>query len=163
MNFIETHSGSGSSIRSRFSISSVHSTRIYSLLCSDQWIWISESVDLRIALRDYSRRTRHWNARTFSVAAEKGEGWGSFLSWVVLLWGVELKNLKGLWGVGFKCLLSAAKLPPHLTGNKRPAPLGGESGNLMWERELLYLRRVTLYSGNSVTNLWPFPLTLPLL
>ena len=98
------NSGPGSSTRWCFSISSFHSTRIYSLLCSDQWI--------RIAMRDYSRRSRHWNAGTSSVAAEKGEGWGSFLSWVVLLWGVELKNLKGLWGLALKCLLSAAKLPP---------------------------------------------------
>ena len=50
--FYRNEFGAGFSLRWCFGISSFPTTRIYSLLCSDQWIQISESVNLRIAMRD---------------------------------------------------------------------------------------------------------------
>ena len=90
------------------------------------------SVNLRIPVRDYSRRSQHWNARTFSVAAQNGEAWGSFLSWVVLLWGVKLKNLKGLWGVGFKMPAQCCKTagPPSQVINDQPPSFEFQTGDL---------------------------------
>ena len=56
----------------------------------------------RIAMGDYSHRSQQcemWGHFQFSCE-ERGQV-GSFLSWVAV-WGVKLKSLKGLWGVGFE-------------------------------------------------------------
>ena len=88
------NSGPGSSAWWCFSISSFP-TRIYSLLCSDQWMRISEFKDRYEGL--ISQSTALKREDIFSSCRER-EGWGSFLSRVVLLWGGRVKKPQNALG-----------------------------------------------------------------
>ena len=105
----------GFSLRWCFGISSFHTTRIYSLLYSDQWMQISESVNLRIAMRDTltDHGTETWGP--FKQLRRKGRGGGHFCPDLFCCEGLSYKTSKGFGGLALQCLHSAAKLPgpPH--------------------------------------------------
>ena len=111
--------GAGS-LRWCFGISSFHTTRIYSLLYSDQWMQISESVNLRIAMRDTltDHGAETWGP--FQLRRKGGVGVILVLTcFVVGGWVIKPQRALGGWLYNACTVLQNCR--PPLTGNKRPA------------------------------------------
>ena len=72
---------------------------------------ISESVNLRITMRDYSHRSQHKREDVFSGCGERGGVGVIFVLSCFVVGGRVIKPQRALGGLALKCLLSAAN--PH--------------------------------------------------
>ena len=103
-----------------FSISSVHSTRIYSLLCSDQWMQISEFKDHYEGL--LSQITAQTRGR-FQWLRRKRRGGGHFCPELFCCGGSSYKTSKrfgggGGGGVGFEMPSQCCNYPSQVINDQ---------------------------------------------